>query len=657
MSGRAGLVALLGLAVATAFPASTGQAQVVPDGDTATTVTIDGSGRPVVGIAPAGAGDISRNTFTDFSVGTVGVDLDNRLISARTILSEVTSANRSVITGALEVLGPRAHFILANPNGITVDGGRFINTGGVTLNAGPARLEVSGGQTDVVTTTDPDADLLIGPEGLSGAMTSLQLAAGRLRIDGPVLNENTSPFADTALVAGNAELTHDSSVVPGTTTSPFTTRTDLPGADDSVLVDVTPRGSLTASRVSVAVSADGAGVSFAGTGFASIGEFSIDSQGQVRVDGGTARAERDLAIRARDISILNAPEREAGVESLSGAVTLRADMGNIDITGRVTGVSRSGTDPDSQGGVTLLASDSIRLLGESAERLTIVFASDGDLFARAGDTIRNDNARLLANAAVDLEAGTRIDNITRVKPAGQLRTKVLHRPRGLFSFLFGRPRIVMWTRDLGRPEIPGEIASIAGETLRIEAPDLFNSGNIYALDGPAVINATRVRNEATPTGQFFAIKRCRIVCWSRGFSTADTVGGEISAAAGLAITAGESIHNDAGSFLALGNMELDAPFISTRARFLPAVINPPGGLRSLFAGRRAFFAQDPFGGTITSSGGSVLLTSTQPVQVLSGEIEGSVGVTATAGFSRRGNRLPIGGVMVQRIGLFADWLP
>ncbi|MCC5979361.1 MAG: filamentous hemagglutinin N-terminal domain-containing protein [Salinarimonas sp.] len=657
MSGFARLAGFHGIVIVAALSVSAAQAQVVPDGGTATTVTIDGSGRPVVGIAPAGAGDISRNTFTDFSVGAVGVDLDNRLIGARTILSEVTSANRSVIGGPLEVLGPRAHFILANPNGITVDGGRFINTGGVTLNAGPARLEVSGGQTDVVTTTDPDADILIGPEGLSGAMSSLQLAAGRLRIDGPVLNENTSPFADIALVAGNAELTHDSSVVPGTTTSPFATRTDLPGSDGSVLVDVTPRGSLTASRVSVAVSAEGAGVSFAGTGLASIGEFSIDGQGQVRVDGGTVRAERDLAIRAHEITVLNAPEREARVESLSGAVTLRADLGNIDITGRVTGVSRSGTDPDSLGAVTLRASDSINLLGESADRLTIVFASDGDLVARASAAIRNDNARLLANAMVDLEAGTRIDNITRFSQPRPPRVEIVHSPRGLFSFLFGRPRTTRTTYHYGRAAVAGEIASIAGERIVIDTPHLFNSGNIFALDGPAVINATRVHNQGTAVGQFSTIKRCRIVCWSRGYSTANILGGQISAAAGLAITAGESIGNDAGAFLALGNMELDAPFISTRARFLPTVINPPGGLRNLFAGRRAFVAQEAFGGTITSSGGSILLTSTQPVRVISGEIEGSVGVTATAGFARSGDRLPVGGVMAQRIGLFADWLP
>ncbi len=645
-----------GIAMIAACAASPASAQVVPDGGTATTVTVDGDGRIAVGIAPAGAGDISRNTFTDFSVSAAGVDLDNRLIGARTILSEVTSANRSVIGGPLEVLGPRAHFILANPNGITVDGGRFINTGGVTLNAGPARLEVSGGQTNVVTTTAPDADILIGPEGLSGAMTSLQLAAGRLRIDGAVLNENTSPFADIALVAGNAELTHDSSVIPGTTTSAFATRTDLPGADSAVLVDVTPRGSLTASRVSVAVSAEGAGVSFAGTGFASIGEFAIDSQGQVRLDGGTARAERDLAIRSRDIAILNAPEREARVESLSGAVTLRADLGDIAITGRVTGVSRSGTDPDSQGGVTLLASDAINLVGESADRLTIVFASDGDLYARA-DRIRNDNARLLANATIDLEATTRIDNVTRVSAPRPARVEVLHRPRGLFSFFFGRPRTVRVSQDFGRAAIPGEIASIAGERIRISAPDIFNSGNIFALDGPAMISAARVHNRAEPSGTFFLVKRCRIVCWSRGFSTANQLGGAISAASGLEITASESIRNDAGSFLALGNMELDAPFISTEARFLPSVKNLPLGLHSLFAGRRAVFAQDPTGGTIVSSGGEVLLRSTLPVRVIAGEIDGSVGVTATAGFNRLDNRVPKGGVAAQRIGLFADWLP
>ena len=519
------------------------------------------------------------------------------------------------------------------------------------------RLEVSGGQTNVVTRTDPDSDILIGPEGLSGAMTSLQLAAGRLRIDGPVLNENTSPFADIALVAGNAELTHDSNVHSR--------------HDDVSLCHphgFARRRQHRAGRRHPARFADGEPGVGCRLGRRCRCIFRRDrglprsanspSTARGRCGSmGAPHAPSAISPSARaTIAILNAPEREARVESLSGAVTLRADLGDIAITGRVTGVSRSGADPDSRGGVTLLASDAINLIGESADRLTIVFASDGDLHARA-DRIHNDNARLLANATIDLEASSRIDNVTRVIAPGRPRVEILHRPRGLFSFFFGRPRTVRTSRDFGRAAIPGEIASIAGESIRISAPDIFNSGNIFALDGPAIINAARVHNLAAPSGAFSLVKRCRIVCWSRGFSTADVLGGAISAASGLEITASESIRNDSGSLLALGNMELDAPFISTEARFLPSMMNLPIGLHNLFAGPRAVFAQDPKGGTIVSSGGEVLLRSTLPVRVIAGEIDGSVGVTATAGIIRPENRVPRGGVAAQRIGLFADWLP
>lgn len=145
---------------------------------------------------------------------------------------------------------------------------------------------------------------------------------------------------------------------PGSTSERYAHRTDLGGASDAVLVDVTPRGSLTASRVSVAVSAAGAGVSFAGEGRASIGEIRIDASGRVAAPGGVLRGETGAAIRAGSIAVLNAPLRQGAVESLSGGVTLIAQSGDITIEGRVTGVRRTPGDAQSRGGATLEAAGS-----------------------------------------------------------------------------------------------------------------------------------------------------------------------------------------------------------------------------------------------------------------------------------------------------------
>ncbi|MHB9307516.1 two-partner secretion domain-containing protein, partial [Fusobacterium polymorphum] len=52
---------------------------------------------------------------------------------ASTIINEVSGVNKSRIEGYQEIVGKKANYILANPNGIYVNGAGFINTGNVTL--------------------------------------------------------------------------------------------------------------------------------------------------------------------------------------------------------------------------------------------------------------------------------------------------------------------------------------------------------------------------------------------------------------------------------------------------------------------------------------------------------------------------------------------
>ncbi|RWA46403.1 hypothetical protein AU476_36365 [Cupriavidus sp. UYMSc13B] len=120
-------------------------AQVVADpnaGANRPTVGQTANGLPQVNITRPSAAGVSANAYTQFDVPRTGVILNNsptvastqqagyingnpNLLpggSARVIVNQVTSTLPSQLRGYLEVAGPKSEVIVANPNGILVDG-------------------------------------------------------------------------------------------------------------------------------------------------------------------------------------------------------------------------------------------------------------------------------------------------------------------------------------------------------------------------------------------------------------------------------------------------------------------------------------------------------------------------------------------------------
>ncbi len=148
------------------------------------------NGVPVININTPNSNGLSHNYFDEYNVEKIGIILNNSgkeitktqlagLIQGNTnlangeallILTEVTGVNRTNLEGFTEIAGRSAEYILANPNGIYVNGAGFINTPKVTLTTGKPTINSSG----KLDSFDIEKGVvIIGSDGLDG--TNLEM--------------------------------------------------------------------------------------------------------------------------------------------------------------------------------------------------------------------------------------------------------------------------------------------------------------------------------------------------------------------------------------------------------------------------------------------------------------------------------------------------
>lgn len=157
------------------------------------------NGVDLVQIAEVNGNGVSRNLYSDFNIKSTGLILNNAtkytktelggyidrnmfLVGkgARVILNEVTSSNASTLNGYLEVAGNKASVVIANANGISVNGLGFINTDNVLLSTGAVTNWADGN----LKFGNNKGDMLIAGDGLNARTPKqLEIFTNNLQVD------------------------------------------------------------------------------------------------------------------------------------------------------------------------------------------------------------------------------------------------------------------------------------------------------------------------------------------------------------------------------------------------------------------------------------------------------------------------------------------
>ena len=157
------------------------------------------NGVDLVQIAEVNGNGVSRNLYSDFNIKSTGLILNNATKytktelggyidrnmflagkGARVILNEVTSSNASTLNGYLEVAGNKASVVIANANGISVNGLGFINTDNVVLSTGAVTNWADGS----FKFSDNKGDMIIAGDGLNARNPKqLDIFTNNLQVD------------------------------------------------------------------------------------------------------------------------------------------------------------------------------------------------------------------------------------------------------------------------------------------------------------------------------------------------------------------------------------------------------------------------------------------------------------------------------------------
>jgi len=463
-------------------------------------------GVPIVNIvAPNGQG-LSHNQFLDYNVDRQGLVLNNALQAgqsqlagqlasnpqlqgqaASVILNEVISRNPSAINGAQEIFGRAADYVLANPNGISVNGGSFINTPNANLLVG--RPELNDGKLQALSTRDATGQLQIQGGGLRNGEGSINLIAPRIDSQGAITARD-----QLNLTVGRNQIDYASGQVKAV---------DPAGNTTDQRIDASLFGAMQAGRINIVSTAEGAGVKLGAVQVAGRDGVQIRSAGDLNVSGQAIPDSLDLT--------------RAGIRSSQGDVGLHSGK---DLTLAATDVSGRDVKVEAKRNLTLTTVESRKLQEqrENWNNSTIGITwetyertkTDSDSRQHGSQIIASRDAQLSSGKDTELKAA-KVDakNNLSVQSGGDLRLTAATESHTRTDQ--GKHRKHLWKADWDSSSEEqrsvtsqlkaGNIALQTAALLRAEGAELNSAGDLR-LAGKQVEITTATRTNRSSDNRY-----------------------------------------------------------------------------------------------------------------------------------------------------------
>ena len=357
------------------------------------------NGIPLVNITAPSSGGVSRNEYETFNVPDKGAILNNSYTLSKTelagyvqgnnnmaerpakiIVNEVTGAGSTSMDGFLEVAGNRADVVIANPNGITVNGGGFINTGKAFLTTGKPvydgedhlqRFDITGG------------DILIEGKGLGGKETeSLAILSRAVKINAGIWAKDLHITTGANTVDAK---TLEASAIEGK------------GGRPAFALDTAAIGGMYAGRITLVGTEKGLGVNNSGT-WSAEDNLTLDWNGDLK-NSGTIYSKGNTDLRA---NYLENHKTIAAERNLSAAAKENIHNQGKLLAGENMGIY-AGKTLDNAGHAMESGNNLSIETGDAINNAAGTIKSGGSQQIKAGHALTNTEGTLAADGNINIQ--------------------------------------------------------------------------------------------------------------------------------------------------------------------------------------------------------------------------------------------------------------